>query len=321
MNVGVATCLLGFSLISVQGQITGVYLPPGPASPARPPWAGTTRDIPWWFSDSGRASDAYDVSMIWATRYNGGGTGGYEAGIISPPSPLGNQGTYSNNPDRTWTSGTSYPFTISYTWTGTDTTGTGVASFTINGATSTANPDVVAGRFRPGYVTDRVRAFANGTAPTLGGATGSYQEPHLQRDLLIRLATDIPGASSSSSIGVSGLSIMINGGAPQAMNYENGGTQTALTVAGSPSDTVRQIGFLYFDDLFANYTDDFVLSGTLTHNVSGPTPNVDGSRLMFEVKIGDLDLNQSPIPEPSTWAGGVVVVLGSIAVWMRRRTA
>jgi hypothetical protein len=42
---------------------------------------------------------------------------------------------------------------------------------------------------------------------------------------------------------------------------------------------------------------------------------------MFEVKLGDLDLNQSPIPEPSTWAGGVVVVLGSIAVWMRRRTA
>ena len=296
--------------VAVQAQITGIYLPPGPAAPVRPNWGEPYRDLPWWFENSSGPSDTYDASMVWITRYNSGGVGGFEAGIISQPSPLGNQGTQSDNIDRTWVNNTVYPFSISYTWTGTDTTGTGAASITIGGITSTATT---------AYVNDRVSSFVNGTAPTLGGVTppASYQETHLQRDLVIRLATVIPPTlGQSMSIGVSDLSISINGGGAQSMDYDNSGPQTALNISGAFGDATRSVGFLLYDNLLNDYRDDFVLTGNLVHSLVG-APLTSNSRLIFEVKLGDFDLNQ--IPEAKTWGAtlGTLALFGG--VWLRRR--
>lgn len=299
-----------------RAQVSGQYLPPGPADPTRPNWSGAHRDLPWWFQDAAGPSDAYDTSLVWAVRYNSGGASGYEAGIVSPPGPLGNQGVQSDNPDRTWVSGTSYPFTVSYTWTGSDISGTGAASITIGGSTSTAPT---------AFVNDRVAAFVNGTAPALGGVGpgGSYAEPHSQQDLLLRLATVIPGgAGQSMSMTVTDLAIAINGGAPQAMVYESGGTQTSLTVTGAAGDTVRSVGFLLFDNLLTDYRDDFVLTGTLIPLVAGSSlPNTSQSRLLFEVKLGDYDLYPEPavpIPEPSTWGAALLVLAAATGLRIGR---
>jgi hypothetical protein len=292
---------------AVSAQITATYLPPGAATPTYPFWSLPHRDIPWWFGDNNGPSDAYDVSVQWAARYNAGGTAGYEAGIISPASPLGNQGIYSSNQDRTWTSGTAYPFTISYAWTGATTAGPGAASLTINGATSTANT---------GYVTDRVAAFVNATQPAQGAATGPYRETHQQRDLLLRLGTIVPG-SGTVSITLANLQIAINGGTPQNISYQNGGTQTSLTVTGTAGDSLRSIGFLFLDDVFANYTDDFVLTGDLTYTLSGGGA-ANGSGLLFEAKLGDLNFN--PVPEPTTYAAvGLSAALLGASCWRPRR--
>ena len=283
------------------GDTLGQLLPGGPAIPARPFWSAAHRDIPWWFADTAGPSDAYDISVIYATKINSGGNAAdYEMAIISPPNPLGSQGVFGTTSDLRWwpagaptTAGTfttsAWAFEYSYTWD--ETMGTAVATMTLSqGATvrtATAN------------VTQRVLAFVNGGDPDDGGPWAAYAEPHTQRDLLLRLAVASPGTTfSNTSVSLSNLRLTIDGGAPAPLVFNNPGPTDALTVQATDDPAYRQVGFIFADDVLTDHTTDFTLRGDLNFgytrlNAGGPP---SGANVMFELKVGDLEQFESARP-------------------------
>jgi hypothetical protein len=288
-----------FALVTVMSvmaaPVPGIWLPPGPAQPARPNWPAPHRDIPWWFYDINGASDATDISVLWASKINAGGTAGdFEIGIISPPAPVGNGGLVPHlvGPDdlRWWPAGTPntagthttpvWNFVLTYDWDPAANSGNGAAIASM-AFTQGANPTKNASA----DVTTRVLDFVNGTGP--------YSEPHQQTDILLRLAAAGTGATyTDSGVSLSNLTLSVDGGPAEnlAINYPT--PTNNASVQASNNATYRQIGLVFLDNVIPGYTSDFTITGSLTFNytraTAGNPPN--GANMMFEVKIGDLDL-------------------------------
>jgi hypothetical protein len=302
---------------SAAGEVRGVLLPGGPAAPARPFWSAVQRDIPWWFADASGPSDAYDVSVIFATKLNSGGTGGdYEMAIISLPSPLGNQGVIGTTSDLRWwpaatpnTAGTfitaPWDFTMSYDWNPAGNSGAGQATATMQlvqgGIVKTASADV----------TQRVLAFVNGGDPDGAGPYVPYTEPHRQSDLLFRLASNKPSTTyGDMNVAVSNLALSVAGGAPEPIVVRDPAPSSAYTVAGSDDPALRQVGFIFLDDVLGDHTSDFTVTGSLVFGYNrlnnGAPPS--GANMMLEVKVGDLDVyadyGDLPAPYATTNADG-----------------
>jgi hypothetical protein len=263
--------------------------------PSRPFWAAAHRDIPWWFADAAGPSDAYDISVMYATKINSGGTGGdYEMALITPPNPLGNQGVFGTTSDlRWWPAGTPasagtftspvWDFTFGYVWNEANATAQATMTLVQGTTVRTATADV----------TQRVVAFVTGGDPDGAGPWASYAEPHAQRDMLLRLAVASPNSTfSNTAVSLSDLMLTIGGGAPFPLSFNNPGPTNALTVQAADDPAYRQVGFVFADNVLTDHTTDFSLSGRMsfgyTRLTAGGPPT--GSNVMFELKIGDLNL-------------------------------
>jgi hypothetical protein len=297
ISLGLSAVVLALvTVMSVMAAPTpALWLPPGAAQPARPNWSAAHRDIPWWFYDINGASDAFDVSVLWASKINQGGTAGdFEIGIISPPAPVGNGGTVPHlvGPDdlRWWPAGTPntagthttpvWNFVLTYDWDPAANSGNGAA---IAGMAFTqgSNPTKKASA----DVTTRVLNFVNGTGP--------YTEPHAQTDILLRLAAaGVNATYTDSGVSLSNLTLSVDGGPAEnlAINYPTP-SNSASVQAGNDTN-FRQVGLVFLDNVMPGHTSDFTITGDLTFNytraTNGNPPN--GANMMFEVKIGDLDL-------------------------------
>lgn len=322
---------MGTGLVpGAMADVFGQYLPPGPATPTRPWYTGTTRDIPWWFrpsnyppgsdldSNGTDQSDAVDIGTLWAARINAGGNPqGYEIAVINPPAPTGNGGAVGSADDlRYWPAGTpttagtfstTWTFSVRYDWDPGTSVATASMTFTQGATTKNASADV----------TTRILAFVNGTSPYPTGLT------HNPNDLLIRLATSLPGTTfSNMKSGVSNLKLSIDGGASQSVTFNNPGPTSSLTVSSSDGpgpidEAVRQVGFIYIPNFVSGHTHDFELTGEMTFEytrlTAGGPPS--GAGLMFEAKFGDLTL----VPEPATYALVAAVGLCGLGGWRRLR--
>jgi len=307
--------------------ITGTLLPAGPATPSNPAWGATAyRDIPWWFTDSSGAADAFDISAIWATRFNKNNTGGYEAAIINTPAPTGSAygaagGAFGTAADVTWGRAT-WNFTLNYSWNN----GAPTGSLTYqNGATTATTGNVSLG--------SRVIDFVQGnvTRPLTGtGTANPFTESHNLNDMLMRFATiNTDGtATQMDSITVGNMAVSVDGGAYQGLNYydANGSAQTAIITEWNAANGInattnpRQIQFLYFDNILPSYQSSLTVTGQLAFDYTGST-NIAGSGLMFEVKLGDLNYfpGAEPfavVPEPASAGLGA---LGLLLIARRRR--
>jgi hypothetical protein len=340
------------SVLSVTGcwaDVIGKFLAPQAPSPPVP-WfpSATTADIPYWFapwqpgpggsslanrqkttteffvpgvpypgSGSVRAqSDALDVSVIYALKINSGGNNSdYEAALIRPANPTGNGGALGSPPNLgNWSggtggwgpSGTVWDFRFEYNWDDVSST-----------ASATLSLSSTLGSFAytsPLDVTTRVNDFENAT-PGSG-----YIVEHRQQDILMRLATDRPTVTGGEwSLSVDNLTISLNGGAVQSLGYYDGPLfKDGATVTGKNGDPYRSVGFLFFDAVMADKTTDVVVEGDIvfTWNTSSPP---SGTRLMFELKLGDF---VAPVPEPGTCAllaGVGLLGYGGYQRWRRSR--
>ncbi len=314
-------------------QIVGTYLPHGPASPSNPAWSPSTyRDIPWWFSDSNGASDAYDVSAIYAARLNKNNTGGYEAAIINTPNfgttanPYGAAGgAFGTAADVTWGNGNTWDFALTYAWNN----GAPVSTLTFErgGTTRTASANLGS----------RVIDFVEGNVArplTASGAANPYREPHQLNDLLLRFATidthGVPAAFTMDSVKVENMYASIDGGASQALLYNDGSGALKSSLetiwvhepGGDSTSNPREVDLLLFNDLLPSHQSSLNLTGQLTFAWTGTTSSIAGSGLIFEAKLGDMNFYTGaepfaikPIPEPSA----VLLGLAGVLPLLRRR--
>jgi len=312
---------LTVTVMPVSADITAQFLPSGPADPAHPNWTQPYRDIPWWFGDVNGPSDAYDISAIMAARLNKNNTGGYEGAVINTPafnnspvqapygSPGGNFGTSADN--ITWGNNVTWQFKFNYAWNSGAPTMT--MDFTNGVTTKTASA----------ALGSRVIDFVEGNVAkplTDGGLANPYKEPHELNDLLLRIAT-IGGNGTKftmDKVSIDKLFAKVDGGSNEAIKYVdgNGVTQTKLDTIWewniSPSS--RTIDFLFLDNLLPSHTSSLELTGELTFAWTGDVSAISGSGVMFEAKMGDLNLYAAP--EISNAAIGL---LGLLGIFRRRR--
>lgn len=322
-------------ILPMSAQIVGTYLPHGPASPSTSAWNPSAyRDIPWWFSDSNGASDAYDVSAIYAARLNKNNSGGYEAGIINTPNfgtnnPYGSAGgAFGTSADVTWGNGNTWNFAMTYAWNN----GAPVSTLTFErgGTTRTATANLGS----------RVIDFVEGNVArptTAGGAANPYREPHQLSDVLLRFATidthGVAPAFTRDSVKVENMYASINGGASQALLYNDGSGNLKSSLenvwvhepGGDANSNPREVELLLFNDLLPDHQSSLNLTGQLTfawNSTDGTASSISGSGLMFEAKLGDMNFYSGaepfavkPIPEPSA----LLLGLAGVLLLLRRR--
>ena len=311
---------------SAASTLTAAYLPAGPASPTNPPaWTNAAyRDVPWWFADSAGASDAYDISTIWAARFNKNGTGGYEAALINTPAPTGSAygaggGAFGPQKDVTWNKLT-WNFTLNYSWNN----GAPTGSLTYQNDTTVISTGTVS-------LGSRVIDFIEGNTvrPLTGtGSNNPYTESHSLNDVLLRFATTNTSTSGKNSLTVGNMTAQVDGGEIKNINYldSNGTLQTSIktewdSANGPVATNPRQIQFLYLDNLLPSHQSSLTLTGQLAFDYTVSPSDISGSGLMFEVKMGDLNYFSAAkpyaiIPEP---VSAVLGAMGLLLIGRRKR--
>ncbi len=297
--------------LSAQNIVIADYLPHGTPDPPNPFWSPTThRDIPWWFSNDDGPSDAYDISAVWAARLNRNNAAGYEAAIINTPgfthlggaNPYGTPGgAFGTSADNiTWGNNVKWGFSVIYDWNNASPT----ASFVLQSGNTTHTATANLG--------DRILDFVNGTGP--------YLEPHILSDVIIRLATignyNDPPTFTMAAVGVDNLRARIDSDPWQNIRYFNGvdpdprsdlAVSWAHVPGGTSTTNPRRTEFLYLEDFLPNHEVRFEMQGELWFAWEGTVTSIPQSGVMFEVKLGDMNVFPGAeefiiIPEPTSAA-------------------